>query len=212
VISTAASGMQLQKQYNTLSDKEFYQMCDTINNTAQFLSNTIDDFTSYIKGDTKIVEFNLKNDSNTFLQLIDATIQADRLNIILELEENINIKGYPNQLIQCFINIFNNAKDALVQNNDESNRYIFIKQKIIDDKVFISFKDNAGGIPEDIILRIFEPYFTTKHKSQGTGLGLHMTYNLISSMGGTLNVKNTEYLFNKQELKGAEFEIIIPIC
>ena len=91
----------------------------------------------------------------------------------------VNIHGYPNELIQCFMNIFNNAKDALKENNKQNDRYIFISQEVVDNYVIIKFKDNAGGIPENIINKVFEPYFTTKHQSQGTGLGLHMAYNLI---------------------------------
>ena len=211
VISTASSGMQLKKEFGMLEDEEFNKMCEAINTNTQFLSNTIDDFTSYIKGDTKIVKFNLKNDSDGFLKIINATIKSHHIHVILDLDEHIDIKGYPNQLIQCFINIFNNSKDALDENNEQNNRYVFISQKVVDNHVIIIFKDNAGGIPKDVISKIFEPYFTTKHKAQGTGLGLHMTYNLIvNSMKGTLKVENEEFEFNKKRCKGAKFTISIP--
>ncbi len=155
---------------------------------------------------------NLKNDTDSFIKLVDATIKRNNITIILDLEENIHIQGYPNELIQCFMNIFNNAKDALVENNDEDDRFIFISQIINENNVIIEFKDNAGGIPEDIIDKVFEPYFTTKHKSQGTGLGLHMSYNLVTNgMKGTLEVKNDEYDFNGKHYKGACFGIVIPL-
>jgi PAS domain S-box-containing protein len=212
VISTSATGMQMQKEMGILEDEEFYKYCEIINEHAQFLSQTIDDFTNFIKGDSKPIRFDLKNDTDSFIKLVDATIKRNNITIILDLEENINIQGYPNELIQCFMNIFNNAKDALVENNDEDNRYIFISQIIENDNVIIEFKDNAGGISDDIIDKVFDPYFTTKHKSQGTGLGLHMSYNLITNgMKGNITVKNDEYDFNGKHYRGACFDIIIPL-
>jgi len=212
VISTSATGMHMQKEMGLLTDDEFYKYCEVINEHSQFLSQTIDDFRNFIKGDSKPVRFDLKNDTDSFIKLVDATIKRNNITIILDLEENIHIQGYPNELIQCFMNIFNNAKDALVENNNEDDRFIFISQIISENNVIIEFKDNAGGIPEDIINKVFEPYFTTKHKSQGTGLGLHMSYNLVTNgMKGTLEVKNDEYDFNGKHYKGASFNIIIPL-
>jgi len=213
VISTGATGLQLQHQFGLLTDELIEETCKTIDNNAQYLSKTIDDFKNYIKGDSKPIRFDLKNDTNSFLKLINSTIKKDNIKVILELEEHLEVKGYPNELIQCFINIFNNAKDALVENNiKQDERYIFITQYFKDNRIYIEFKDNAGGIPNDVINRIFEPYFTTKHKSQGTGLGLHMTYNLIKrGMKGDIEVKNETYQFNNKEYKGASFLISLPL-
>lgn len=213
IISTSATGMKLKKEMNILEDRDIDTACDHINENAQYLSQTINDFTNFIKGDTKPVRFDLKNDTDSFIKLVNSTIKNYNLNVILDLKEHIQIQGYPNELIQCFINIFNNSKDAFVQNNiNEDERYIFIAQRITGKFVEISFKDNAGGIPENIMPKIFEPYFTTKHKSQGTGLGLHMSYNLIvNHMKGTLEVFNKEYEFNGKEYKGAEFVIKLPL-
>ena len=212
VISTGATGLKLQKKHNLLSDKVFFEICDTINDNAQYLSRTIDDFKNFIKGDSKAISFNLKNDTNSFLKLVDSTIKNHHINIVLDLKEYISINGYPNELIQCFINIFNNAKDVLIENNEEDNRYIFISQEIDNDNIIIKFRDNAGGIPDNILPKIFEPYFTTKHKSQGTGIGLHMTYSLIvNGMGGTIEVDNKKYEYNGQQYIGAEFLIKIPM-
>jgi len=213
VISTGVTGMKIQKEYNKLDDELFFNTCDLINENAQYLSQTIDDFSNFIKGDTKSVRFDLKNDTDSFIKLVDSTIKQYHIQVILDLEENINIVGYPNELIQCFINIFNNAKDAIIENNiSEDERYILISQKVVDQQVIINFKDNAGGIPRNIIDKIFEPYFTTKHQSQGTGLGLHMSYNLITKgMKGTIKVENVIFDYNEKSYKGASFTISIPI-
>jgi len=78
-------------------------------------------------------------------------------------------------------------------------------------KTIIKIKDNAGGVPNNILPKIFEPYFTTKHKSVGTGLGLHMTYNLIvDGMKGKIKATNVNYSYKNENYKGAEFTIILP--
>ncbi len=212
VISTGATGMKIQKEYDMLTDDFFYNTCESINENAQYLSQTIEDFTNYIKGDAKPIRFDLKNDTDSFIKLVDSTIKKHHLTVVLSLKEHVKIKGYPTELVQCFINIFNNAKDALIENMPEEERFIFISQEVVDSKVFITFKDNAGGIPKEILPKIFEPYFTTKHQSQGTGLGLHMSYNLIvKSMQGEIKVQNVNYHFHNKNYTGALFTIIIPI-
>ena len=212
VISTASTGMKMQKEFGALSDEQFNKNCDLINDNAQYLSQTINDFRNFIKGDRTKSLFNLKDDIDSFLHLVEGSIKRHNINMVLDIQEDIEIDGYKNELIQCFINIFNNAKDALKENNNQDNRVIIISTYIDHKNAIIKLKDNAGGIPKDIISNIFEPYFTTKHKSQGTGLGLHMTYNLIvDGMGGTVEASNKTYFHKGKEYIGAEFKIILPI-
>lgn len=211
MISTAATGIITKKEFNLLTDQFLLDSCSQINENSQYLSQTLDDFRNYIEGDKKVVRFDLKNDTRSFINIVDSSIKAYDLQIILDLQEHIEVKGYPNELIQAFINIFNNAKDALAENNDPDNRFIFITQRVRHNNIIIKFKDNAGGIDENIIDKVFEPYFTTKHKSLGTGLGLHMTYNLIvNKMRGTIDVKNEEFGFNDHIFKGAVFTLTLP--
>ena len=210
IISTASTGMIMQKKFNTLDDDAIESNCDIINKNAQYLSQTIDDFKNFIKGDKEKAPFNLSENITTFLHLVEGTKKSNNIYLELHLQDNIIINGYQNELLQCFINIFNNAKDALSQR--EENRYIFISTKFDDEKAEIIFRDNAGGIPEDIIGKIFEPYFTTKHKSQGTGLGLHMTYNLVvNGMNGLIKVDNVDFEFKGESYTGAEFVITLPL-
>ena len=212
IISTAATGMLVQKEFNNLTDELFTESCEAINDNSQYLSKTIDDFTNFIKGDSQLENFDLKNDTDSFLKLVNSSIKNYHLDVVLDLKEHITVNGYPNELIQCFINIFNNARDVLIEHNEEGNRYIFITQEVNDDHVIIKFKDNAGGIPKDILHRIFDPYFTTKHQSKGTGLGLHMTYKLIvEGMDGTIEANNVKYNYNEKSFIGAEFVITLPI-
>ncbi len=212
IISSGATGMLVQKQFGNLSDENFEETCNLINDHAQYLSQTINDFRNFIKGDSKPVLFNLKSDTDSFIKLVAATIKKYHIQVVLDLDENIEVEGFPNELLQCFINIFNNSKDALVENNPENERYIFISEKIENNSVIIHFQDNAGGIPEDVIDKIFEPYFTTKHQSHGTGLGLHMSYSIIvTHMKGSLETYNETYNFNGKKYIGAKTIITLPL-
>ncbi len=212
-ISTAAIAMKMKKEMNILNDKEFFQTCEKIDEVSQFLSNVIDYFTEYIKEGVQPASFDIKNDVDTFIKLIDKTIKEYDINVILSLKEHIEVRGYPNELIQCFINLFNNAKDALILNNmNKHERYIFISQKIENEQVIIEFKDNAGGISDEIIDKVFEPYFTSRHQSQGKGLGLYMVYNsIVNSMRGTIEVENIKFTYNTKEYQGALFKITLPL-
>jgi signal transduction histidine kinase len=212
IISTGASGLKIRKEFDNLTDQFFFDTCDMINNNAQYLSTTIEDFKNFIKGDTVTVQFKLSENIESFIKLVESVIKKNQINIVQKYEDDITIVGYPNELKQCFINLFNNSKDAFIENNiDEGERYIFIKQSQDNENIIITFKDNAKGIPESILDRIFEPYFTTKHQSVGTGIGLHMTHTLIvNSMKGEIKVQNKEYNYNGKQYKGAKFTITLP--
>ncbi|MEA3513693.1 MAG: cache domain-containing protein [Campylobacterota bacterium] len=213
VISTASTGIIMQKEYGILDETNLIDTCNKINDNAQYLSKTIDDFKNFIKGDRTKKLFSLKNDIDSFLHLVEGSIKNNNINVILDLQEDIKIDGYENELTQCLINIFNNAKDILkekISNNED--RLIFIITSTNKNKAIIKIKDNGGGIPTDIINKVFDPYFTTKHQSKGTGLGLHMTYNLIvDGMNGTIEAHNVEFGYEDKEYAGAEFIISIPI-
>jgi signal transduction histidine kinase len=209
VISTASTGMKIQKEMNILDDESFYRNCEAINQNAQYLSSTIDDFKNFIKGDRVRSTFYLEDEINSFLNLVDGSIKGNNIDIVLNLEPQLQLDGYENELTQCLINIFNNAKDAL-KDADVENKLIFISTLKQDEHIVIKIKDNAGGIAPNIIDKIFEPYFTTKHQSQGTGLGLHMTYNLIvDGMDGSIQAQNVSYVYNDIKYRGAEFIIKI---
>jgi len=211
VISTGATGMMLQKEYGCLSDAHFNKTCTAINDNAQYLSRTIDDFRNFIKGDGTKRLFLLENTINSFLNLVEGSIKSRTINVITDLQIDIQIDSYENELTQCLINIFNNAKDALEENKIEE-KLIFITTSLKNDTAIIKIKDNALGISPKIINKIFEPYFTTKHQSQGTGLGLHMTYNLIvDGLSGTIEVDNLSYNYKEKSYTGAEFIIRVPI-
>ncbi|MAD42550.1 MAG: hypothetical protein CL623_09190 [Arcobacter sp.] len=111
------------------------------------------------------------------------------------------------------MNIFNNAKDAIVYNQENSeDRFLFVESKIIDKNLEISIKDSGNGVPLNIMEKIFDPYFTTKHSSIGTGIGLYMTNQIITKQfKGQILVSNIEIENNDKTLIGAEFKITLPL-
>ena len=131
---------------------------------------------------------------------------------MIKNSDDQTITGYKNDFIQSFLNILNNSKDALNE-IETKNRFIVIDIKVLgDDKVEIKIKDTAGGIPSDIINKVFESHFTTKSKSGGTGIGLFMTKEMIEKhMGGVLEVENIDFEHENLSYTGAQFTITLPI-
>ena len=209
VISTSSTGVIYLKEIDHLTDEILINDMNLINDNAQYLSRTIDDFKNFIKGERTKIMFILNDTIESFLNLMAGNIKHHHIDVIQNLEDNIKISGYPNELIQSLINIFNNAKDAFKESQENKNIFILTKKE--SKHIIITIKDNAGGIPQDVLPHIFEPYYTTKHQSQGTGLGLSMTYNLIvEGIEGNIEVSNVTYEYNNMTHTGAEFKISLP--
>ncbi len=206
-ISTASTGAKLQKEIDCLTDSQLDSALDSINNSAQYLSNTIDDFRGFFNPNNyNLNKSNISDIVTKTLKLVDAQFTAKNIERIKNIE-NYELLTFENELIQVLINIINNAKDVLIT-KEKGKRLLFIKTYQKENISYIEILDNAGGIKEDIIDRIFEPYFTTKHKSQGTGIGLYMSLDIIQNrLKGTLRVFNENYLYEGIEYKGAKFII-----
>jgi len=211
LISSGATSLAMFKEMKILDDRFFFDTCKKIEIGTQYLSNMIDDFSTFFIKNHSLVKLDLDNSTHSFLKIVKNDIQKHNINIVKNLNSNLEIQAYHDGLIQCFINLFNNAKEILL-NNEIDNRYIFITEYIKNSEVVIVFKDNGGGIKETMLKRVFEPYFTTKHKSLGTGLGLTMCYSFILySMKGTINVQNKKFQYKNRDHYGAEFKITFPV-
>jgi signal transduction histidine kinase len=207
VISTASTGAKMQKEMNCLSDTELIDSLTAINTSAQYLSSVIDDFKNFFNpSNNKITEFDIADTFSKTLNLVKAQFTSKDIEIIQDIKE-FRIASIENELIQVLINILNNARDALIT-KENHRKLIFINTYIKDNILYLEIKDNAGGIEKDNIDRIFEPYFTTKHKSQGTGIGLYMSKEIIEKhLNGKLNVSNKTYVFEDISYFGACFTI-----
>ncbi|RLA73588.1 MAG: hypothetical protein DRG78_22275, partial [Epsilonproteobacteria bacterium] len=204
VISTSASGIKMKQEYGVLDEKDIGEYMDTIVKSTQFLSDTIDTFRDFIKEKKELKEIVIQQRVEATLNIISASLTNNNITMKTNIDNSkpVKLTMIAGELDQVIINIINNAKDALVEKKVVDAMIIL---EVLQDshKVLISIEDNAGGIPNDILSKIFDPYFTTKHKSQGTGLGLSMSYKIITdSLKGKLYAKNTNL--------GAKFFIELP--
>ncbi|GGD35916.1 hypothetical protein GCM10012288_07370 [Malaciobacter pacificus] len=170
-----------------------------------YMSDTIDDFRNFYKPSKSKNEFSIKELIDSLLQMIKTQFDEDGIKINIEYED-IKILNYENELKQALLNILNNAKDALLSKKTEENfeALINIKTSQNDDKLKIEISNNGGNIDEEIIDRIFEPYFTTKFEDQGTGIGLYMTKSIVeANMKGKIEVENIS--------SGVKFTITLDI-
>ncbi len=202
-ISTMASGMLIAKEFGKLDDENFIYYCNNIVESTRFLSETIDTFRDFIKERKEFKKVILQERIKRTLHIENATFNHYYINLIdnINYSKPIYVNLIVGELTQVLINILNNAKDVLIK-NQIANPWIKIDLEHNEGKAIITIEDNAGGIPENILPHIFEPYFTTKHQSQGTGLGLYMSYKIVvENLKGELYVKNSQ--------SGAKFFIIL---
>ncbi len=164
---------------------------------------------NFIKNSNEKGEVLISNVIKKALSILNASAVNNNIIIILNTKEDVSILGYENQLIQALINILNNAKDALKENvKNSEDRLIFIETENIQDSFVLKIKDNAGGIPQNIIDKIFEPYFTTKHQSIGTGIGLSITHQIITNHhNANIFASNETYEYENKTYTGACFTI-----
>jgi len=156
-----------------------------VNNSVQFLSDTIEDFRRFVDHSDLAQTFNIKKVINSTILLIKETLVKSNIQIELDCANDIKYKGFENDLKHVIMNLINNARDAFEEKKIK-NGLIYIRVYHEKDELIIAVRDNAGGIPKPILKNIFEPYFTTKHKTKGTGLGLYMSKNMIERVQGSI--------------------------
>ena len=211
-ITSNMSHLQLRVEIDTeVSTELLMSSIKSVNSQCHYLSKTIDDFRSFFdEHSSNLGRFNIKDAISQTRNLTKDSYTHNHINVISFLH-NCNIVDNQNTFIQSMLNIFNNTKDAFVLNDTpEEDRFFFITMTKVSSTVEIRFTDSAGGIDEDIIDCVFEPYFTTKHKAKGTGLGLYMTHQIIAKhLQGIISVCNKEFEYKNKKYKGAEFIITI---
>ena len=208
-ITTLTSGILLNKEYNILDDNFLKEGLNNITNSAKYMSKTIDDFRDFYSNKVEKKEFDIEDSIEKALVLLSTKLIKKDIVIIKNLD-NLKILGYKNELIQVYMNILSNAIDSLDDLEDEI-KIIQISSKIENNKLILEFLDNAGGINEEIIDKIFDSHFTTKSEKQGSGIGLYMSKIIIDKSHGELKVSNKTFEYNSKTYKGANFMIILPI-
>ena len=197
-------GLTIQRQllYYDLGEFTRELLVKDVNSSMeliQHMSKTIDDFRGYFRPDKEKAEFNVRGAIVSTLSLLEGSLQNPRISVEVVTNDNPAIYGFQNEFAQVLLNILINARDVLIERKIAAPR-MTITIGIEDDRAVVTVADNAGGVPGEIIGKIFDPYFTTKGPQHGTGVGLFMSKTIIEkNMGGSLTVRNTA--------DGAEFRI-----
>lgn len=178
---------------------------------AQNMSETLEDFRTFFNPNKTQKHFNLRKVIEKSIDLSKYQIEKESIDITFTMNEDIQTYSFENELTHVLLNLINNSKDALIENQVKKKK-IWIIVKKTEVNILINFIDNAGGIKKDIMQKVFDPYFTTKHQSVGTGIGLYMSKQMIEKhMGGKIWCKNIKHKLGEDSLYDcAMFTIEIP--
>ncbi|OFX77503.1 MAG: hypothetical protein A2X12_10700 [Bacteroidetes bacterium GWE2_29_8] len=188
---------------NELNSEYLQKEVGEISQIIQHMSQTIDDFRHFFKPEKERQEFFVNEVINKAISFVNASFKDNDIIIDFKNEINIMTIGYQNEYAQVVLNIINNSKDAIIERSIQNGRVV-IKIEAVNDYCVCSISDNGGGIDENILHKIFDPYFTTKDDVNGSGIGLYMSKIIIEkNMGGKLNGQNID--------GGVRFDIITKL-
>ncbi len=193
--------LETATRFKKVNEEHILNSIERSDTMIEFMSNTIDDFRNFYKPDKIKEDFYLVESCKKALSLISATLSENQIKLEFDVRQDSKIHGYPTEFSQVILNLLINATDILIEKKIQ-NPKIKIKIEKREDTSIIIVSDNAGGIKEKNFEMIFDPYFSTKESSKGTGLGLYISKLIIEkNMGGELSVKNDH--------EGAVFKIAL---
>jgi len=206
-IAATSGAINIKAKLKKLDDSTAIELTSKIQDISKHLSQTIDDFRGFFKTNKTKNVTNLKIIAQDVINIANSSLHNDNsIDLILDVKSYVEFSTYDSELKQVVLNLIKNAEDALKEKNI-SDPTIVIE---ISDFVLRVY-DNAGGIDDTILEKIFDPYFTTKEKKDGTGLGLYMSKTIVEDhCGGKLQVKNGIFVYKDKELNGAQFTIELP--
>ncbi len=205
-INNAIINAEFALELGGMSTKEILETFDKINTYTAFLSGTIDDFRNFSNPDKEKIWFTPHEIIRQTIGIIQGSLEANSISLDYapnDEEQLLKLYGPSGEFSQVILNILSNARDALKEHSIQSG-HILITLSHQNDAIFLKIGDNAGGIPQAVLPKIFDPYFSTKNKTQGTGIGLYMSKTIIEKhYNGKLEAKNED--------GGAVFTITIPM-
>jgi len=202
-ISVTTASIEFDVLFDKIDKQKLIESMSSIANYSQHLSDTIDDFRNFFRPNKETEITSFCDEVKSVLNIIGDSILAKKINIIKDLNCKSEFNTYSNELKHVIINIIKNSEDILVE-KEVKNPYIKIRTYKDANNRVLEISDNGGGISESIIDKIFDPYFSTKTKKSGTGLGLYMSKIIIEDhCEGKLEVSNSN--------EGAVFKIILSI-
>lgn len=176
------------------------------------MSDTLEDFRTFFNPNRAKKAFNIKEVVQKAVDLSKYQLEKEEITLELILHQDLEIYGFKNELIHVLLNLIGNSKDILSSQKEVSKKIIHIITTHTEKTIFINVIDNGGGIKSDIIPKVFDPYFTTKHKSVGTGIGLYMSKQMVEKhMHGKISVKNIKHKLGTPNFYACTmFTIAIP--
>jgi len=210
-ISTIASAISVKKELGMITESEIIENCNKIVEITDTLSLTINNFENLFDKTLDATNYNIfdvieENYNTIFVHDIED------LKIIMNIDDKVELFCSLTALLEVFRLLISNSINAFKETAVE-NKIIFVNVKFYkQDKVYIEIYDTANGIEPFILGKVFEPYFTTQHQSQGKGLGLYIVQNIVSNfLSGSITVRNHSFKYKNIKLKGAKFDIILDL-
>jgi signal transduction histidine kinase len=189
-ISATASGMQIKFELDSWTPEYVESSLTHIEEYVQHLSDTINDFTDFFKPSKKREPIMIRDIIKKALFIMSPLLTKESVLVVKKFASENRVETYPNEVVQVVLNLLKNAVNAQIKNAIK-NPEIYINEYQKDGKNIIEVSDNAGGIDEKIIDKIFEPYFSTKNSENSMGLGLYMSkFIMVDSCGGNIEVEN----------------------
>jgi len=202
-ISVTSGNINLHARLNTLDKDTAIELTEKISEYSQHLSSTIDDFREFFKPNKERKKTNYAEILKSVLNIVEISINNKNIRLLKDLQCKDSFYTYPNEVKQVLLNLIKNAEDILLEKGPEKP-YIKISSYKEENQLILEVSDNGGGVPEDIIQNIFDPYFSTKMQKGGTGLGLYMSKTIIEKhCHGKLIASNNQ--------EGACFKIILGV-
>ena len=214
-ITMIIQSFQTKMLMGKLTDKFVDEKVNDALLLANNMSQTLDDFKNFFSPNKQKSKFLIKDCIEHSIELSKYSLEKQSIQIKLEIKQNVELNTFYNELSHVFLNIISNSKDALCSTVDKNDRIIKIIVNKYKQNVVVNLIDNGGGINEEIVPKIFEPYYTTKYKSAGTGIGLYMSKQIIEKhMNGSTSYKNIVHKIKANDdtnFKCSLFTIKIPI-
>lgn len=198
VLGLQVQDLRMSQKAGKFTEERLNATVDKVMEIIQHMSQTIDDFRDFLALDKEKHLFKVDEAIKKSVSLVEASLRENKIGIEIDSTGEPQINGHANEFGQVVINILMNAKDAF-REQDKKDARLKVHSWSENGKAIVTITDNAGGIKEEIIGKIFDAYFTTKRLGKGTGVGLFMSNTIIQRMGGSLSVRNVE--------GGAEFRI-----
>ena len=191
-ISAIHMNMKVTYDFDKFTKEYMENKIKEANKLTSYMSQTISDFQNFFKPQGEKEIFSIEKACRDAYFILESSLKAHRIEVVFHITQDVEINGYKNEYSQVILNLLSNAKDILIERQIK-NPKIDIEIKDGNHYALVKIKDNAGGVDSAIIDKIFEPYFTTRHQTQGTGIGLYMSKNIIErNMHGYINVTNVE--------------------